>query len=105
MESFQQPVRAQRKFIFITLLFYAFVFQMLALWANIALFAGLAIKADDKHFSFTCDMFCLNKSSEILSNLSMISFPYIGLISLVIGFIILAHLTINMLCKSSTSEV
>jgi hypothetical protein len=63
---------------FIGLLIYAILFQIMVLWAQVALFTGCAIKTDDSFYAFTGDFFCLDQAPVLLNRLSVLGWPILA---------------------------
>ena len=101
LASFKFIHSALNKVIFFALLIYSFLFQLMAIWAHIALFSGFATKDLNKHFLFAGKFFCFGDFSHLLNNLRFLSFPYLGIIFMVFGFFILFYLIIRMISLSS----
>lgn len=68
-------------------LVYAACFLGIALWSQMALFAGCAVKNSDKLYQFTGHSFCLDRFSEITENLSVIAWPRVAYASIAGGMI------------------
>jgi hypothetical protein len=66
----------------IGLLLYAFLFQLLALWSQFALFTGCATKDDDKYYAFSGHAFCLDQAPILMDHLSILGWPVLA----VVGF-------------------
>jgi hypothetical protein len=66
--------------IIIGLLLYAFVFQVLAVWAQLALFAGCAIKTDDSFYAFAGNYICLDQFSSVLGRVQVLGWSALAVI-------------------------
>jgi hypothetical protein len=66
----------------IVLLLYAVLYQVMALWAQLALFTGCATKGDDKSYVFSGSAFCFDQTSLLMDRIAVLG--YLGLA--VIGF-------------------
>jgi hypothetical protein len=67
-------------------LLYSLFFHIVTLWSHIALFAGCAKKDINKLFSFDGSLFCLNEINIIFDRLSILVYPTVGFVSLILGF-------------------
>jgi hypothetical protein len=63
---------------FIGLLLYAAFFQIVALWAQVTLFTGCAVKTDDSFYAFTGHFFCLDQVPVLLERLSVLGWPVLA---------------------------
>jgi hypothetical protein len=63
---------------FIGLLLYAVLFQIMALWAQVALYTGCAIKTDDSFYAFPGHFFCLDQVPVLLDRLSVLGWPVLA---------------------------
>lgn len=59
----------------IGLLLYAALFQLMALWSQLALFTGCATKSDDKYYAFSGHAFCLDQIPVLMDRLSVLGWP------------------------------
>ena len=66
------------RWVFVGLLSYAALFQIMALWAQTALFTGCATKGDDKYYAFTGHAFCFDQAPVILDRLSVLGWPVLA---------------------------
>jgi hypothetical protein len=64
------------------LLMYAFLFQVVALWAQFALFTGCATKGEDTYYVFPTHAYCLDRVSLLTNRLDVLGWPVLA----VIGF-------------------
>lgn len=71
--------RRSRLFL-IGFLFYAVLFQMIALWAQLALFTGCATKGDDKYYAFSGHAFCLDQTSLLMDRVAVLGYPSLAAI-------------------------
>lgn len=62
------------------LLFYAIVFQVAVLWAQLALFTGCAIKGDNKLYVFSGHAFCLDQIPVLVDRLAIFGWPWLACI-------------------------
>ena len=67
-----------RRQLFIALVIYALVFQAMAIWAQIALFTGCAVKGDDKSYVFSGHAFCVDQYATVFDRLSIIGWPWLA---------------------------
>lgn len=86
-------VRAERsgreRIVLYVLVFYSGFFLLAVLWAQMALFAGCAVKDDHKYYQFTGHLFCLDRIGTVVDHLSVLGWPTVGLASFGIGFLCL----------------
>jgi hypothetical protein len=64
----------------IGLLIYAVLFQIMAVWAQFALFTGCATKGNDTHYAFPDHAFCLDQFPVLVNRLSVLGFPVLAAI-------------------------
>jgi hypothetical protein len=81
------------------LIIFSALFQIIALWFHMTLFSGCASKGENKSFIFQGNLFCLDSSTEVLNNLSILNYSYFGLISFLLGFMMLGYLIVIELNK------
>ena len=62
----------------IGLLLYAVLFQLMALWSQLALFTGCATKSDDKFYAFSGHAFCLDQAPVLMDRLSVLGWPVLA---------------------------
>jgi hypothetical protein len=84
-----------KRLIFFVLLTYSFVFQLMAILSHLALFSGFASKGLNKYFLFPEKTFGLSDYFTMLNNLSVLTFPYIGILFMTLGFSILLFIIIK----------
>jgi hypothetical protein len=65
---------------------YSLLFLLLALWSQMALFAGCAIKNEEKLYHFSGPWFCLDRVSEVIGRLEIVSWPLLAALSFGCGF-------------------
>ncbi len=83
------------RIIFFALLIYAFFFQLMAILSHLALFSGFASKGLNKHFLFPEKTFVSNDYFAMLNNLSILTFPHLGILLIALGFFTLFCLIIR----------
>jgi hypothetical protein len=76
--SLLQKARA-RPFV-IGLLLYALLFQIVAIWAQLALFMGCATKGDDMNYAFPSHAFCLDRVPVLVDRLDVLGYPELAAI-------------------------
>ena len=84
---------SKSKFLFLSLLAYSIIFYFLAIWSQLALFAGCAIKGDDKQYIFQSNLFCLDHITQMIDHLTILGHPFVGMI----GFCVWAICTVLLL--------
>jgi len=68
---------------------YSFLFLLFALWSQMALFAGCAIKNEEKLYQFSGPWFCLDRVSEVAGRVGIVGWPLIAALSIGCGFLCL----------------
>jgi hypothetical protein len=68
---------------------YSLLFLLLALWSQMALFAGCAAKNEEKLYHFSSPWFCLDRVDEVTARLSVVGWPVFGIVSIACGFVCL----------------
>jgi len=89
--------RAWSRLLLAILLCYAVLFQVMALWAQAALFAGCAIKGGDKYYSFSGHAFCLDQAATIYNRLAIVGSPALALLGFSGGAICAGYLALRLL--------
>lgn len=69
-----------RRALFLALIIYALLFQAMALWAQIALFAGCATKDQEKYYAFPGHLFCLDQGVTAFHRLAIVGWPLLACI-------------------------
>ena len=64
---------------------YTAAFLSMAIWSQAAMFAGCAIKGDDKYYHFADERFCLTRIEWIAGNISLFGWPHPALLAIVVG--------------------
>jgi len=82
--------------IFTALACYAVLFQAIAVWSQIALFTGCAIKDDDKYYSFSGQMFCLDQVPTLFDRLAVIGWPILACVGFGGGLLSAGWLVLEM---------
>jgi len=78
-------------------LFYAVLFQIIVLWAQLALFTGCATKGDDKYYVFSSQTFCLDQTYLLMDRLAVLGYPNLAVIGFGSGFICMLWLLMLVL--------
>ncbi len=86
--------------VFIGLVCYAALFQAMAVWAQIALFTGCAVKDDDKYYSFPGRMFCLDQASTLFDRLTIVGWPVLACVGFAGGVLCAGWLALQMQRKA-----
>jgi len=79
------------------LVFYAALFQIIALWSQIALFTGCATKGDDKSYVFSGHAFCLDQAPVLINRLSVLGWPVLAAVGFGGGLI--CALSLAWVCR------
>ena len=69
------------------LLCYAVLFQIMALWAQFALFTGCATKGNDKFYVFSGHDFCLDQTPLLMHRLSVLGWPVLAVVAFGAGLL------------------
>jgi 4-amino-4-deoxy-L-arabinose transferase-like glycosyltransferase len=93
------------RYLLVGLLSYAVLFQMIALWAQFALFTGCATKAADKYYSFPGRTFCLVQTPQLVDRLAVLGWPVLAAIGFGGGIICALWLLAKMLGRQRTAVV
>jgi hypothetical protein len=88
--------RAWTRILFASLLGYAVLFQVMAVWSQFALFTGCALKDADKYYSFPGHSFCLDQTFTLFSRLAVIGWPVLASIGFGGGLFCAAWLALAM---------
>ena len=90
--------RQQRlRVVFIGLLVYAFLFQVMAVWSQFALFTGCAVKGDNKYFVYSGHAFCLDETPVLINRLAVLGWPVVAAIAFCGGLACAAFLVVQIL--------
>ena len=84
------------RLILIGVLFYAVLFQMIALWAQLALFTGCATKGDDKYYAFSGYTFCLDQAPLLMDRLAVLGYPHLAVIGFAGGLMCMVWLVLGV---------
>jgi hypothetical protein len=90
IENYQGPAMLEMRYfkrLFAGLLVYAVVFQIIALWAQLALYTGCASKTEDSFYAFQGNFFCLDQTAEILDRIGLLAWPSLAAIGFCAGSI------------------
>jgi hypothetical protein len=85
-----------QRIIFVALIIYAVLFQAMALWAQIALFTGCAAKGEQKYYTFSGHLFCLDQSTTIFQRLAVVGWPSLAGASFAGGLLCAAFLALRL---------
>jgi hypothetical protein len=75
------------KLLVLLALLFLFMFQLIAVWNNSALFAGCAIKGEDKFLYFTEPYMCIAQWRLIYDRLALLTHPNLTLVTWCMGWI------------------
>jgi hypothetical protein len=87
--------RRARKLL-IALLLYALFYQIMALWAQLALFTGCATKGDDKNYVFSGSAFCFDQTSLLSDRIAALGYPSLAIIGFTGGLICFLWLLVQV---------
>ncbi len=86
----------------VALLLYALAFQVALLWAQVALFAGCAIKTEDSFYAFPGSSLCLDRFATVMAHLSLLGWPVLAAIGF--GGGIICALVLMMVSRSKAVD-
>jgi hypothetical protein len=89
---------------FVCLVSYAFLFQVMALWSQFALFTGCAAKGDDKYFIYSGPAFCLDEIPVLTGRLAVVGWPVVAAIAFSGGMICAVLLFVQMLRRRAHAQ-
>ena len=75
---------------------YAVLFQAMAIWAQIALFTGCAIKSNDKYYAFPGHLYCIDQYATVFDRLSVVGWPWLAAAGFGGGLLCAAWLALQM---------
>jgi len=78
------------------LLTYSLAFHAFALWAQASLFAGCAVKGDNKYYVFSGNELCFDQVPLVLHRLAVLGYPALAALGFFIGSVCLAWLLIRV---------
>lgn len=81
--------RSAARLLLVPALAYTMSFLLVVLWSQMALFAGCAVKNDDKLYQFPSDWLCLDRVSEVTTHLTVFGWPLLAVLSIGSGFLCL----------------
>jgi hypothetical protein len=85
------------------LVIFAVLFQAMAIWAQIALFTGCAVKGDDKSYVFPGHLFCVDQYATVFDRLSIIGWPWLAAIGFGGGLLCVVWLALQFSQRRSHS--
>ena len=85
-----------RRQLFIALVIYALVFQAMAVWAQISLFTGCAIKGDDKSYVFSGHAFCVDQYATVFDRLAIVGWPWLAVAAFAGGLLCIIWLVFEL---------
>ncbi|WP_283743912.1 glycosyltransferase family 39 protein [Sideroxydans sp. CL21] len=80
----------------IVLLVYAVLYQIMALWSQLALFTGCATKGDDKSYVFSGSAFCIDQTSLLMDRMAVLGYPGLAVIGFSGGVICFLWLLVKL---------
>lgn len=92
--------KSKYKFLFFGLLTYSLIFYFAAVWAQLALFSGCAIKGDDKQYEFQSGLLCFDHFPQMIDHLDLLGYPLAALVG-VGGWLVCSVLLVISLRKYS----
>jgi len=79
------PQHARARKVVTALLFYGVLFLVVVLYAEAALFAGCAVKGDDKYYAFAGRVACLDRVPDIWRHVAVYGWPLWGAVAIGAG--------------------
>jgi hypothetical protein len=64
--------------VFLGFVSYAAIFHCIAIWFQLALFSGCAVKGDDKHYLFQSKYLCLDNASMVVEGVGLFGYPVLA---------------------------
>jgi len=89
----------------IGLLLYAALFQLMALWSQLALFTGCATKINDKYYTFSGHAFCLDQATVLIDRLSVLGWPVLAAVGFGGGLVCALFLVVVWRGKSEGAKI
>jgi hypothetical protein len=80
------------RLLLLALLIYALAYHVFALWAQLALFTGCAIKGVDKYYTFSGGNFCFDQAATIMHRLAVLGYPAVAAVGFCAGLMCLVWL-------------
>jgi hypothetical protein len=68
---------------FLGLAAYGAIFTCIAVWFQLALFSGCAVKGDDKHYLFPSRYLCFDDAAMVADGISLFGYPYLAAAGLI----------------------
>jgi hypothetical protein len=69
---------SKSKRIFFGFAAYAALFSCIAIWFQLALFSGCAVKGDDKHYLFQSNYLCFDNTAMVVDGISLFGYPVLA---------------------------
>ena len=69
---------SKSKRIFFGFAAYAAIFSCVAIWFQLALFSGCAVKGDDKHYLFQSKYLCFDNVATVVDGISLFGYPVLA---------------------------
>jgi hypothetical protein len=64
--------------VFLGFVSYAAIFHCIAIWFQLTLFSGCAVKGDDKHYLFQSNYLCLDNAAMVVDGISLFGYPVLA---------------------------
>ena len=92
--------RVWQRMLFYGLLAYTVFFLIIINWMQMVMFAGFAIKGDDKYYQFQDHAACLMRAADVITRLDVLGWPLLAVICfggglLCLVLILLRHIILN----------
>ena len=84
------------RILLIILLLYTVLYQIIVLYAQLALFTGCAIKGEDKYYVFTGPVFSFDQSYTILDRMFVLGYPGLAITGFIMGLICFLWLLVQV---------
>lgn len=88
-------LRTRLKSFVMLLIAYAVIYQITSVWAYLTLYSGCAVKGENKLFQFSDPFMCLFQANTVIENLSVLTYPKLGVTLFIFGLI----LQLGLICS------
>jgi hypothetical protein len=69
---------SKSRHVFLGFVSYAAIFHCIAVWFQLALFSGCAVKGGDKHYLFQSNYLCLDNTAMVVDGISLFGYPVLA---------------------------
>lgn len=93
--------RMWKRKLFNSLLAYAVFFLIVVNWMQMVMFAGLAIKGDNKYYQFQDHFACLTRATDVLTNLDVLGWSLLAVVCFCGGLLCLVISLARIFCAET----